>query len=112
LWRNVDFFCRSESDGGLEKSMPHPLVTKVGRSIATAMRLATGIAMVLPLLWKSTDAAEIRLLSAAAMQSVFKDITADFERTSGHKLNITPRSAELPRVSDPARPRTSSSVRA
>jgi molybdate transport system substrate-binding protein len=41
------------------------------------------------LLGKATGAAEIRLLSAAAMQSVFKDISAEFERTSGHKLNIT-----------------------
>jgi molybdate transport system substrate-binding protein len=31
---------------------------------------------------------EIRLLSAAAMQSVFKEIGGDFERTSGHKLRI------------------------
>ena len=31
-------------------------------------------------------AAEIRVLSAAAMQSIFKVIAADFERTSGHKL--------------------------
>jgi len=31
-------------------------------------------------------AAEIRLLSAAAMQTVFAMITDDFERTSGHKL--------------------------
>jgi molybdate transport system substrate-binding protein len=35
-----------------------------------------------------TSAAEIRLLSAAAMQSVLKEIVADFERTSGHKLVI------------------------
>lgn len=33
-------------------------------------------------------AAEIRLLSAAAMQSVFKEIAIEFERTSEHKLNI------------------------
>jgi molybdate transport system substrate-binding protein len=72
--------------------MPHPLVAKVGRSIATAMRLATGVSLVLTgvsLVLMPTDAAEIRLLSAAAMQSVFKDIAGDFERTSGHKLNIT-----------------------
>jgi len=35
------------------------------------------------------DAADIRLLSAAAMQTVFNGIAADFERTSGHKLLIT-----------------------
>jgi molybdate transport system substrate-binding protein len=33
-------------------------------------------------------AAEIRLLSAAAMQSVFKVIGGEFERTSGHRLVI------------------------
>jgi len=31
---------------------------------------------------------EIRLLSAAAMQSVFKEIAGEFERSSGHKLTI------------------------
>src|SRR5579864_2745040 len=34
-------------------------------------------------------AAEIRILSAAAMQTVLKEISGDFERTSGHKLIIT-----------------------
>lgn len=33
-------------------------------------------------------AAEIRLLSAAVMQPVFKEIVGDFENTSGHKLII------------------------
>src|SRR5262245_35523202 len=33
-------------------------------------------------------AAEIRLLSAAAMQSVFKQVASEYERTSGHKLII------------------------
>ena len=33
-------------------------------------------------------AAEVRLLSAAAMQSVFKNIGSEFERTAGHKLVI------------------------
>jgi molybdate transport system substrate-binding protein len=32
------------------------------------------------------EAAEIRLLSAAAMQTVFRMISDEFERTSGHKL--------------------------
>ena len=36
----------------------------------------------------SSHAAEVRVLSAAAMQSVFKEIKAEFERTSGHKLII------------------------
>jgi molybdate transport system substrate-binding protein len=52
------------------------------------MRLAIGVALVLSLIGKAAGA-EIRLLSAAAMQSVFKDIVAEFERASGHKLNIT-----------------------
>ena len=34
-------------------------------------------------------AAEIRILSAAAIQSVLKGITGDFERASGHRLIIT-----------------------
>jgi len=36
-----------------------------------------------------TRAAEVRLLSAAAMQSVFKNVAGAFERTSGHKLVIS-----------------------
>ena len=36
-----------------------------------------------------THAAEVRLLSAAAMQSVFKKIAGEFERASGHKLIIS-----------------------
>jgi molybdate transport system substrate-binding protein len=34
-------------------------------------------------------AAELRLLSAAAMQTIFHEIAGDFERTSGHTLTIT-----------------------
>jgi molybdate transport system substrate-binding protein len=37
---------------------------------------------------RATGAAELRLLSAAAMQSVFKEVAGEFERTSGHKLII------------------------
>ena len=33
-------------------------------------------------------AAEIRLLSAASMQTVLREIIGDFERASGHKVNI------------------------
>src|SRR5262249_41746213 len=36
----------------------------------------------------AAGAAEVRLLSAAAMQSAFKEIAGDFERTSRHKLSI------------------------
>jgi molybdate transport system substrate-binding protein len=35
------------------------------------------------------QAADLRLLSAAAMQTVFNSVAPDFERTSGHKLLIT-----------------------
>ena len=34
------------------------------------------------------DAAEMRLLSAASIQEVFKEIIGDFERSSGHKVII------------------------
>jgi hypothetical protein len=34
------------------------------------------------------SAAEIRLLWAASIQEVFKEIIGDFERTSGHKMII------------------------
>jgi molybdate transport system substrate-binding protein len=37
----------------------------------------------------SARAGEIRLLSAAAMQSVFKNVAGEFERTAGHKLIIS-----------------------
>jgi molybdate transport system substrate-binding protein len=40
------------------------------------------------LLGPSASAAEIRVLSAAAMQTVFKEIAGDFERASGHRLVI------------------------
>jgi hypothetical protein len=38
----------------------------------------------------SVGAAEIRLLSAAAMQSVFKELIGDFEHSSGHRLGRPP----------------------
>jgi len=34
------------------------------------------------------DAAEIRVLSAAVMQTVFKEVAADFERSSGHRVTF------------------------
>jgi molybdate transport system substrate-binding protein len=36
----------------------------------------------------SVSAADINVLSAAAMQSVFKEIAGDFQRTTGHRLVI------------------------
>lgn len=56
---------------------------------ATISKLATLLALLIPLFGATAQAAEIRLLSAAAMQSVFKEITPEFERLSGHKLLIT-----------------------
>ena len=69
--------------------MPHLFFVNARRLVVVAMRLAIGVALVLPLLGRATGASEIRLFSAAAMQSVFKDIAAEFERSSGHTLNIT-----------------------
>ncbi|MBV8839271.1 MAG: substrate-binding domain-containing protein [Alphaproteobacteria bacterium] len=37
---------------------------------------------------KTLRAAEIRLLSAASMQTVFREVVGDFERASGHKVII------------------------
>lgn len=48
-----------------------------------------GLAMMMPFGSKSPSvAAEIRLLSAASIQEVFKEIIGDFERTTGHKMII------------------------
>ena len=60
-----------------------------GGVIKFATRAAAASALALLLLGAQADAAEIRLLSAAAMQSVFKETVADFERGSGHGLIIT-----------------------
>src|SRR5215831_18410058 len=53
-----------------------------GRAATAAVLLMTASA-------SGAQAAEIRLLSAAAMQSVFKNIAGEFERTTGHKLVIS-----------------------
>jgi molybdate transport system substrate-binding protein len=45
-------------------------------------------ALALSLLVPRADAAEVKLLSAAAMQSVLKETVTDFERSSGHRLII------------------------
>jgi molybdate transport system substrate-binding protein len=45
--------------------------------------------LLLPMPTGSARAAEVRLLSAAAMQSVFKNIAGEFERNAGHKLVIS-----------------------
>lgn len=61
------------------------------QDVADAFRKAIGtaaVALALSLLGTCADAAEIRLLSAAAMQSVLKETVVDFERASGHRLII------------------------
>lgn len=54
----------------------------------TISALAALLALLFPWLGTAANAAEIRLLSAAAMQPVFEDIAPEFERSSGHKLLI------------------------
>lgn len=59
---------------------------KIARSICACIAVL-GI-LVLCGSQDSTRAAEIRLLSAASIQEVFKEIIGDFERASGHKMII------------------------
>jgi molybdate transport system substrate-binding protein len=76
----------------LEKSMPATIVFRSldgPISASRLMRLAASTALAVALLGGSAHASEIRLLSAAAMQSVFKEIANEFERESGHRLAIT-----------------------
>ena len=60
-----------------------------GEMIKFAACVTAASALALSLLGAQAGAGEIRLLSAAAMQSVFKETVADFEHSSGHKLFIT-----------------------
>jgi molybdate transport system substrate-binding protein len=52
------------------------------------MKIFLSSATLLVALSSPAGADEIRVLSAAAMQSVFKEIAGEFERSSGHKLTI------------------------
>jgi molybdate transport system substrate-binding protein len=74
------------------KSMPPSItfrrVADVGNARSVCVCLA---ALAMLILFGSQNpifAAEIRLLSAASIQEVFKEIIGDFERTSGHKMII------------------------
>jgi molybdate transport system substrate-binding protein len=61
----------------------HPSISmRRGRIRATALAAVIAASCMAP----PAHAAEIRLLSAAAMQTVFRMITDEFERMSGHKL--------------------------
>jgi molybdate transport system substrate-binding protein len=54
-----------------------------------AIWLAVGLATVTFTSLTSAAAAEIKVLSTIAMQSVFEELTPQFEKASGHKLSIT-----------------------
>jgi molybdate transport system substrate-binding protein len=69
---------QTEIGSGMEMTM----LTKAWRSLAMA---AASFALAPT---PNGHAAEIRLVAAAAMQSVFKEIGPEFERSSGHKLVI------------------------
>src|SRR5262245_55765140 len=58
------------------------------KSIATCTAAASALAAALLASYGPASAADINLLSAAAMQSVFKEIAGDFQRTTGHRLVI------------------------
>src|SRR3954466_16181038 len=60
------------------KILAKPIGLRVAASISVAVALLGGA--------PRGHAAEIRILSAAAMQSVFKEIAGGVERTSGHRL--------------------------
>jgi ABC-type molybdate transport system substrate-binding protein len=64
----------------MEKSMP----PKIKRMLAMTAR-AVCVTLIVSVSSPS-QAAEFRVLSAAAMQSVFKDIRDEFQRKSGYRL--------------------------
>src|SRR5262249_42895348 len=68
--------------------MPAMIVLAFWQRVGTAVSPACLSALLLQCLLNAAHAEEIRLLSAAAMQTVFKDTRDEFERTSGHNLSI------------------------
>ena len=60
-----------------------------GRHIGVRIAVSSALAAALLANACPAAAADVRLLSAAAMQSVFKQISGDFQRTSGHRLVIS-----------------------
>lgn len=64
----------------MEKSMP----PKIKRTLAMIARAAC--VTIFALFSSPSQAAEFRVLSAAAMQSVFKEIRDEFQRTTGYRL--------------------------
>ena len=63
----------------------------IGPDASCAARIVASATLLTAILgaWNQARAAEIRLLSAAVMQPVFKETIDEFERMSGHKLIIT-----------------------
>jgi molybdate transport system substrate-binding protein len=74
------------------KTMPATTAFRHSAEIKIASSIYASIAAFSMLLLfgsqNPTCAAEIRLLSAASIQEVFKEIIGDFERASGHKMII------------------------
>jgi molybdate transport system substrate-binding protein len=70
------------SQGRAARREATKLIRAISASVAAAVMLIL-LGALTPL-----RAAEMRLLSAASIQAVFKEIIGDFERTSGHKVII------------------------
>jgi molybdate transport system substrate-binding protein len=76
-------------NGGMEESMFASAVSCISVFVLTRFGRSVAFLVAAGLFGSQAGAAEIRVLSAAAMQSVFKGIAGEFERTSGHTLIIT-----------------------
>jgi molybdate transport system substrate-binding protein len=74
------------------KTMPAPTAFRHSAEVRIARSMCASVAaLAMLILFGSQNpscAAEIRLLSAASIQEVFKEIVGDFERTSDHKMII------------------------
>jgi len=62
------------------------MLANIQRSLAVMARAAC--VTVIAFFSSPSDAAEVRVLSAAAMQSVFKEIRDEFQRVSGYRLVV------------------------
>src|SRR5262245_59532552 len=71
--------------------MKGPSMTMTSRIRHIGVRIAASTVLAAAVLTNAcpAGAADIRLLSAAAMQSVLKQIAGDFQLTSGHRLLIS-----------------------
>src|SRR5215468_11640731 len=86
-WRNNSGSPLSRPAG---KFASHSRRTNMTAGPMPAFGRAAAAAVLLMIACESrAQAAEVRLLSAAAMQSVFKNIAGEFERTASHKLIIS-----------------------